>query len=292
MTSGGISGIPVATPSVAKTRLEIPAPVLLVGAGNMGGALLRGWLDAGLLPSRIFIQDPALKADLADVLKTVNVKADAALPRLPESPAVVVVAVKPQVMESVLPTLVPQMGPDTLVLSIAAGWSLARIAAYFPSGTAVARAMPNMPAAIRRGITVCCGNAHVGRDHAAVATLLLEAVGEVTWIADESLMNAVTAVSGSGPAYVFLLAEALAEAGCAAGLDPALAERLARATVGGSGDLLTQSPLDAATLRRNVTSPGGTTAAALEILDGPEGLRPLLTRAVAAATRRGQDLGA
>ena len=170
-----------------------------------------------------------------------------------------------------------------------AGRTLRFLEAALP-GAALVRAMPNTPAAIGRGITVAVANARVSGAQRALVDTLLSAVGAVEWVADEALMDAVTALSGSGPAYVFLLAEAMARAGVAAGLPPALAEKLARATVAGSGELLHRSPLDAATLRQNVTSPGGTTAAALDVLMAKDGLEALLTKAIAAATKRSRDL--
>jgi pyrroline-5-carboxylate reductase len=184
--------------------------------------------------------------------------------------------------------LQPLTGPDTLVLSIMAGRTLGFLEQALPGP--VVRAMPNTPAAVGRGITVAVPNKQVSAAQRELAQLLLTAIGAVEWVEDEALMDAVTAVSGSGPAYVFLLAETLARAGEAAGLPPDLAARLARATVAGSGELLHRSPLDAATLRENVTSPGGTTAAALEVLRSPKGLQPLLTEAVAAATKRSREL--
>jgi pyrroline-5-carboxylate reductase len=171
-----------------------------------------------------------------------------------------------------------------------AGRPLRFLAGALPAGTAIVRAMPNTPAAIGRGITVAVANDAVSARQRRQASDLLAAIGAVEWVDAEALMDAVTAVSGSGPAYVFLLAEAMAQAGVAAGLPAALAARLARETVAGSGELLKRSALDAATLRQNVTSPGGTTAAALEVLMGPGGFDELLTRAIAAATRRGREL--
>ena len=198
-------------------------------------------------------------------------------------------AVKPQTAPEVLPGLVPLVGAKTLVLSIMAGRTLKFLERGLP-GAAIVRAMPNTPAAIGRGITVACPNARVTATQRALAHNLLAATGAVEWVDDEALMDAVTAVSGSGPAYVFLLAEILAQAGLAAGLPAALSAKLARATVAGSGELLHRSELDAAILRANVTSPGGTTAAALEVLMGPGGFEPLMTKAVIAATRRSRDL--
>jgi pyrroline-5-carboxylate reductase len=202
---------------------------------------------------------------------------------------VILLAVKPQLMDEVLPPLAKLAGPQTLLLSIAAGRRIASFEKYLPGG-AVVRAMPNTPASIGRGITAAVANRYVTPVQRALADDLLSAVGKVVWVDDEALLDAITAVSGSGPAYVFLLAECLAEAGRAAGLDARLAEELARATVSGSAALLEASDLSAAELRKNVTSPGGTTAAALEILGGEDGMQKLMTAAVAAATKRGRDL--
>jgi pyrroline-5-carboxylate reductase len=210
--------------------------------------------------------------------------------KLPAAPAVIVLAVKPQIMDEVVPTLGASLGPSTVVLSIAAGRTLANLAARLPSGTAIVRAMPNTPAAIEQGMTVACANPEVTRDQALSCNMLLEAVGEVIWLDDESLMDAVTAVSGSGPAYVFLLAECLTEAGIDQGLEPDLAARLARATLAGAAELLRRSDLSPAELRQNVTSRKGTTAAALEVLMGKDGLADLLKRAVAAAAKRSHEL--
>jgi pyrroline-5-carboxylate reductase len=203
--------------------------------------------------------------------------------------AAVMVAVKPQVAPEVMPALAPLVGAATVVVSIMAGRTLQFLEAALP-GAAVIRAMPNTPAAIGRGITVAVANARVSSEQRGLVHTLLSTVGAVEWAPDEALMDAVTALSGSGPAYVFLLAEAMARAGVAAGLPPALAETLARATVAGSGELLHRSPLDAATLRQHVTSPGGTTAAALDVLMAQDGLEPLMTKAIAAATKRSRDL--
>ena len=200
------------------------------------------------------------------------------------------IAVKPQSAPDAVPPLGPYAGKNTLVLSIMAGRTIAFLETSLPPGAAIVRAMPNTPAAIGRGIAVACPNARVSARQRKLAGDLLAAIGKVEWVTDETLMDAVTAVSGSGPAYVFLLAEALARAGAAAGLPADLAQKLARATVAGSGELLNRSPLDAATLRQNVTSPGGTTAAALGVLMAADGIDPLMTKAIAAATRRGKEL--
>lgn len=270
--------------------LNLTGPLILAGAGKMGGALVEGLLRQGLDPKHVLVQDPDPPADVAKVLARYGITAHATLPEGGPAPGVILAAVKPQVMESVFPALAQRAGPSTLVLSIAAGKTIASFEQHLPPDTAVVRAMPNTPAAIGRGMTVCVGNVHVSPLQQELAHALLSAVGEVGWIDDESLMDAVTAVSGSGPAYVFLLAECLAEAGRAAGLDADLAARLARVTISGSGELLARSELPPAMLRQNVTSPGGTTAAALSVLMGDKGLQDLMSRAVAAAAARGREL--
>jgi pyrroline-5-carboxylate reductase len=270
--------------------LQIDGTLVLAGAGKMGGALLAGWLARGLEPGDVVVQDPSPAPEVADLLARHRMTSTPAAEPRQRPPAVLVLAVKPQAMDAVLAPLARLVGPATLVLSIAAGRTIASLARHLPEGTAIVRAMPNTPAAIGRGITVGVANAHASASQKALAHELLAAVGEVGWVADEASMDAVTAVSGSGPAYVFLLAECLAAAGEAAGLDADLARRLARATVSGAGELLHRSDLDAAELRRNVTSPGGTTEAALAVLMRADGLEPLLTEAVAAATRRGREL--
>lgn len=271
--------------------LVLDGPLLLAGAGKMGGAMLAGWLERGLAPSDVIVVDPSPPPEVAKLLADAGIAPRAALDGLDVPPAVIIAAVKPQIMESVLPGLAGLASPRTLVVSIAAGRTIESFEKHFGAGAAVVRAMPNTPAAIGRGMTVCVANSAADERQRSLATSLLEAVGEVGWVDDERLMDAVTAVSGSGPAYVFLLAETLAAAGRAQGLDAELADRLARATVSGSGELLRQSAETAAQLRKNVTSPGGTTAAALEVLmraDG--GLDDLLRDAVAAATKRGREL--
>lgn len=271
--------------------LALDGPLLLAGAGKMGGAMLAGWLERGLSPSDVVVVDPSPPPEVAKLLADAGITPRAALDGLQTPPAVMIAAVKPQIMESVLPGLAGLASPRTLVVSIAAGRTIASFEKHFGAATAVVRAMPNTPAAIGRGMTVCVANSAADERQRALATDLLEAVGEVGWVDDERLMDAVTAVSGSGPAYVFLLAETLAAAGRAQGLDAALADRLARATVSGSGELLRQSAETAAQLRENVTSPGGTTAAALEVLMRDRGgLGQLLSDAVAAATKRGREL--
>jgi pyrroline-5-carboxylate reductase len=270
-------------------------PILLVGAGRMGGALLRGWLARGIAPERIFVQEPSPAPEVAALIGSSGIS-EGTPPVLPAPPAVIVLAVKPQAMDDVLPGVAPLAGADTVVLSIAAGRTVASLAKHFPVGTPIVRAMPNTPAAIGRGISALYDNYAVSAEQRQLCEDLLAAAGETVWVQGEAFIDAVTAVSGSGPAYVFLLAECLAEAGEAAGLPPELAAQLARATVAGAGELLYQSNLDPAELRRNVTSPGGTTAAALRVLmgeggeDDPRPMADLLREAVGAATRRSRDL--
>jgi pyrroline-5-carboxylate reductase len=256
--------------------LSLAGPLLLVGAGKMGGALLEGWLRQGLDPATVFIQDPAPPPEVQALAARHNIAAGTA-PDLPAPPSVILLAVKPDLTAKLMPELEPMIGERSVVLSIAAGRTLHSLGLLLPPVTAIVRAMPNTAASVGRSVTVAC-------------SMLLEAVGEVVWIADESLMDAVTAVSGSGPAYVFLLAECLAEAGRAAGLDAELSRRLARATVEGAGELLRRSDLSPHELREKVTSPKGTTAAALEVLMGKDGMQELLARAVAAAAKRSKEL--
>ena len=264
-----------------------PASLLLVGAGRMGGALLRGWLDLGLPPGTVHVVDLALAPDIVALCTARGVGLGP--PATP--PAVAVLAIKPQTLDAAAPDLAARLGPETLLVSILAGKTLGDLGARFPQVPAAVRAMPNLPAAIGRGITGAVASPAVTPAAKAQATVLLEAVGGVEWLDDEGLIDAVTAVSGSGPAYVFLLAECLAEAGRAAGLPPDVASRLARATVEGAGALLAaETDKSAADLRVAVTSPGGTTAAALDVLMAGNGLQPLLERAVAAAKARAAAL--
>jgi pyrroline-5-carboxylate reductase len=270
--------------------IRLDGPLVLAGAGNMGGAMLAGWLERGLPPADIIVQDPGPPPATAALLAKHSVRSVQVIEGLPKPPSVLLMAVKPQVMDEVFPPLAKLAGPKTVVLSIAAGRTIASFERFLGPSAAVVRSIPNTPAAVGRGITVAAANAHVTEQHKQSVTELLSAIGDVAWVDDEALIDPVTAVSGSGPAYVFYLVEALAAAGVAAGLKPELATQLARATVTGAGELLHQSPLDAATLRQNVTSPNGTTFAALQVLMGKDGLEPLMTAAVAAATKRSREL--
>jgi pyrroline-5-carboxylate reductase len=272
------------TSTNALTNLN--GPIVLAGAGKMGGAMLTGWLAQGVAAGNLAVIDPAPSSEIA-ALAAKGLRINPAQAEL-GNVAALVVAVKPQMFADAALQLRALVAPSTLVISIMAGTPIAKLSQA--CGGKVVRAMPNTPAAIGRGVTVAVAEAGVEKSQRAIADALLRATGSVEWIEDEALMDAVTAVSGSGPAYVFLLAEELARAGIAAGLSPELATRLARETVAGSGELLHRSELSSETLRKNVTSPGGTTAAALDVLMGSGGFQPLLTRAVAAAAKRSREL--
>ena len=274
------------TPVSNNPLQNLHGTLALAGAGKMGGAMLTGWLAGGLDPKRVVVIEPHPAPEIS-ALAAQGIRINPAASDTGEVDTLVV-AVKPQSFREAGATFKPFAGSSTLVVSIMAGTPIALLEAV--CGGSVVRAMPNTPAAIGRGITVAVAAKKVTAAQRAIADALLRATGSVEWVDQESLMDAVTAVSGSGPAYVFLLAEELTRAGVAAGLPAELAARLARETVSGSGELLHRSEQSAATLRQNVTSPGGTTAAALDVLMGSNGLQPLLTRAVAAATQRSKDL--
>ena len=268
---------------------DLPASLVLVGAGKMGGAMLQGWLALGLPPAAVSVLDPFAAPELIALCASKGVALNPPMASL-SAPEVLVLAIKPQMLDQAAPDIAPLVGPRTIVLSIMAGKTIGDIAARLPA-TAIARAMPNTPASVGRGVTGVAASAGVTPAQRAMADALLRAIGSVEWVADENLIDAVTAVSGSGPAYVFHLVEALALAGEKAGLPADIALRLARATVEGSGELMFREPgVSAAQLRKNVTSPGGTTAAALEVLMAPDGLGALMERAVAAAKRRAGEL--
>jgi pyrroline-5-carboxylate reductase len=263
---------------------NITGKIALAGAGKMGGAMLTGWLAGGLDPKQVVVIEPMPSAEItALVARGIRLN-----PKDAATVETLVIAVKPQSFREAGALLRPLVSPTTLVVSIMAGTTIASLSEV--CGGAIVRAMPNTPAAIGRGITVAVPAKNVSAAQRATADALLRATGLVEWVEDESLMDAVTAVSGSGPAYIFLLAEELARAGVAAGLPEELATKLARETVAGSGELLHHSDLSSATLRQNVTSPGGTTAAALSVLMADDGLQQLMIRAIAAATARSKEL--
>lgn len=259
--------------------------LLLLGCGKMGSALLEGWLKSFLRPQSVHVIEP----HPSDWLRATGVHLNG---DMPEAPGMVVLAVKPQMMGTALPQLAAMGGGGSVFVSVAAGIGLARLAETLGADTPIIRAMPNTPAAVGRGITALISNEHVAANTLEMARALMEAVGQTVLLEHEGQMDAVTAVSGSGPAYVFHLIETLAAAGTAQGLPPEMALKLARATVAGAGALAEQSGEDPSQLRVNVTSPGGTTAAALGVLmDNETGFPPLLRRAVKAAADRSKELG-
>ena len=262
-------------------------PLVLIGAGNMGGAMLNGWLDAGMDPSTIVVVDPKPSEAMAARLASAGVRCESARPEGLIA-GILMLAVKPQLMDAVLAGLSGLVGPQTVSLSIAAGKTIA----YFEErlGGAVVRTIPNTPAMVGRGITGAVANAAVSAEAKAEIDKLLSVCGPVEWVEDEALIDSITAVSGSGPAYVFYVVECMAEAGRKCGLPADLAMRLARATVTGAGELMHQSPDGAAILRQNVTSPNGTTAAALAVLMAEDGIQPVFEKALLAAADRSREL--
>lgn len=266
-----------------------PASLVLVGAGKMGGAMLDGWLSAGLEPKRITIIDPLPSEELTKQAQSHGFAINPD-PSKQKAPEVLVLGIKPQMLDAASSTLKPLASASTLVVSILAGKTIGNLASRLPDARAIVRAMPNLPASVGRGITGAVGNSAVSAKQKEQAHFLLSGVGRVEWVEDESLIDAVTGVSGSGPAYVFYLVECLAKAAEAEGLPADLAQRLARATIEGAGELLHRSELSPATLRQNVTSPGGTTAAGLQILMAETGLEPLVKATVHAARKRAEEL--
>jgi len=262
--------------------------IVLVGGGNMGGALAGGWLKNGVAASQITVVDPGPSDHMTKFLSDHAIHHEKTAGNI-SPPDVLLIAVKPQVMEAALKSSKHLVSEHTVVISVAAGKTLSFMAEHLGQ-CALVRAMPNTPALVQRGITVACANARVSKKQIEQASLLLGATGSIEWLDEESLMDAVTAVSGSGPAYVFHLTEALANAAIATGLPKALARKLALETVAGAGELMMQSDQPPEKLRENVTSPGGTTQAALDVLMARDGFPDLLKRAVNAAVKRGGEL--
>ena len=266
---------------------EWPAQIVLVGAGKMGGALALGWLEAGLHASSLAILEPNPSAEIT----ALSARGVAINPTDPAPPDVLALAIKPQSLETVAHQIAPLAQARTLVMSILAGKTIANLKARLPKARALVRAMPNTPAAIGRGVTAAFASPETTAEQRRWSEGLLGAVGAFHWLDDESAINAVTAISGSGPAYVFALTEALAAAAERLGLPAELAMRLARGTVEGAGELMRRERgTSPAVLRRNVTSPGGTTAAALEVLQGQGDLDKLMARAAAAACARAAEM--
>lgn len=271
----------------ADRTINWPQSLVLAGAGKMGGAMLRGWLSLGMPADRIAIIDPVVSDEMRALARAHGFAVN---PETVMAPEVLVLAIKPQMLDEAAADVARLAGEQTLVISILAGKTIADLAARLPA-KAYVRAMPNTPAAVGRGITGAAANAAASPAQRELARALLAAIGQVVWLDDEALIDAVTAVSGSGPAYVFYLVECMAKAGEAAGLPADLAMQLARATVEGSGELMfLDAGTSASQLRVNVTSPGGTTAAALDVLMAPDGLEALMRRAILAARKRAEDL--
>ncbi len=268
---------------------KLKRPLLLVGCGKMGGAMLEGWLASGIAAAGAYVVEP-FGADAFANRRDVTVVSSADELPADLSPQVIIFAVKPQAMSAVVGAYTKFVTPDCLFVSVAAGTTISFFEMELGAEAAIVRAMPNTPAAVGQGITVICPNAKATAQQVADADALLQAVGETARIEDEALMDAVTGVSGSGPAYVFLMIECMAQAGVEAGLPEDLAARLALQTVAGAGHLARQSEDAPDQLRRNVTSPNGTTQAALDVLMAEDGLQPLVTKAVAAAAKRGREL--
>jgi pyrroline-5-carboxylate reductase len=269
--------------------IDIGGPLLLVGAGKMGSAMASGWLEQGLAADALFIQDPTPCADAQKLIDEHNLVSGNDL-ELPNVPVIIVLAIKPQMMAEILPALAAKAGPHTLFLSIAAGQNLETLANHLGDNQPIVRSMPNTPASIGQGMSVACSNDFVTPDQVEHCITLLSAVGEIAWIEDEAQMDAVTAVSGSGPAYLFALTECLALAGIKQGLDKKLAWQLATTTMEGAAALMRRSCDNPVVLRKNVTSPGGTTEAALGVLMGKKGLARLIDKTIDAATKRSKEL--
>ncbi len=263
--------------------------IALVGAGKMGSALLSGWLRGQYENTRFIVLEPAPSDSLRkldDSRVTINPDTDQTSPV-----DLAVVAVKPQILPEVMGTIQSICSPQTIVVSVAAGKTIAEFEAALGSRQPVIRTMPNTPSIVGKGISALFANQNVSMEGKALAEDLMASVGQVVWLDREDQMDAVTAVSGSGPAYVFHLTEAIAEAAMAQGLSNELAQTLAHATVSGAGALMDQSSETPAILRENVTSPGGTTAAALHILMQDDALKSLMKQAIEAATVRSKELG-
>jgi pyrroline-5-carboxylate reductase len=264
-------------------------PLLLAGCGKMGGAMLSGWCDSGITASGVMVVEPMGAAAFESKPGVTTVASADGIPA-EFDPKVVVFAVKPQQMDNVVPGYARFAKPDTVFMSIAAGKTIGYFEQHLGANAAIVRAMPNTPAAIGQGITVTCPNANVTTDQSALCSALMESVGDALSVTDEGLIDAVTALSGGGPAYVFLLIECLTEAGVQAGLPRDMAAKLSLVTVAGSAQLALTSDDAPSVLRENVTSPGGTTLEALNVLMANDGLQPIMTKAIAAATARSKEL--
>ncbi len=269
--------------------IELRGTLVLVGAGKMGGAMLEGWLKCGADPKKLVALDPSPPPEVKELIEKHGVRWNPSVSSIADA-EVLLIAVKPQIMEDVLPAAVPLGASNPLIVSIAAGKTIASFERHFGKNAAIIRTIPNTPASVGRGITAMAPNANVSPAQLQLARTLLSAIGEVVTVTDEKMIDACTAVSGSGPAYVFYLTECLAAAGVRSGLPADLAMQLARATVAGAGELMRVSGEAASALRQNVTSPKGTTHAALQVLMAENGMQPLFDRAIAEATKRSREL--
>ena len=268
---------------------DLPKSLILVGAGKMGGAMLEGWIRGGMSGEALTVIDPNASPVLVALCEQHGIALNPSLDSIGRA-EVIVLGIKPQMLDSAAATVSQLVDGSTLLISSLAGKTIADLRARLPVLRSIVRCMPNLPASVQRGITGAAPSPEVTDEQRRGTDALLAGIGGVEWLPSENLIDAVTAVSGSGPAYVFHLVECLARAAEALGLPPDTAERLARATVEGAGELLHRSPASAATLRENVTSPGGTTAAALKVLMADDGLAPLIKDAVAAAHHRAGEL--
>lgn len=269
--------------------MSFHGPIVLVGAGNMGGAILRGWIDSGMAPETIFVSDPFISQDFASFLDEQHVGYG---PKIPDGlkAGCLMLAIKPQIMNEVLPHLSDHIHEHTAIISIAAGTTIASIKTHLPQGIVV-RSMPNTPAMVGRGVTGLVAETQIDGPLRSDITDLLKVCGAVEWVESEAQLDALMAVSGCGPAYVFYLAEVMAAAGRELGLEADLAMRLAKNTVTGAGELMYQSSDAPEQLRKNVTSPGGTTAAALNVLMHDGAMAQLFEQALKAAKHRADELG-
>jgi len=272
-----------------KQPVPLSGKLVLLGAGKMGGAMMEGWLAAGVVPSQLVIFDPAPPKEIVTLIKNHGLSHNPDVASL-TNVEVILAAVKPQIMDKALETVVPLKSQNPLVLSIAAGKTIESFENHFGKDASIIRTIPNTPAAVGRGITAMASNDNVSQAQMMLAGALLASIGEVVSVASEDQIDAVTGLSGSGPAYVFYMTECLAKAGEAQGLNPEQAMQLARATVEGAGELMRITGTDASVLRENVTSPNGTTYAGLQVLMADNGLGKLMKKTVEAATKRSREL--
>jgi len=272
-----------------KQPIPLSGKLVLLGAGKMGGAMMEGWLAAGVVPSQLVIFDPAPTKEILTLIKNHDLAHNPDVASL-KNVEVILAAVKPQIMDAALETVLPLKSQNPLVLSIAAGKTIDSFETHFGIDASVIRTIPNTPAAVGRGITAMAANGNVSEAQTKLAGALLASLGDVVTVSSEEQIDAVTGLSGSGPAYVFYMTECLAKAGEAQGLNPELAMQLARATVEGAGELMRATGTDASVLRENVTSPNGTTHAGLQVLMAEDGLAELMKKTVDAATRRSREL--